>query len=110
MLARLWYGNSLWRWGWPLALLFALISGVRRLGYRRGWLSAYRATLPVVVVGNSRWGQRQDPGGGLAGGTTPGPGWRPAWSAAAMAARRPITPIDWMSSTPAEAGMSPCSS
>ncbi|RWT31720.1 tetraacyldisaccharide 4'-kinase, partial [Aeromonas caviae] len=53
MLARLWYGNSLWRWGLaPFALLFALISGVRRLGYRRGWLSAYRATLPVVVVGN----------------------------------------------------------
>ena len=102
--------NSLWRWG--LALRPAVCPDQRRppSGVSPGWLSAYRATLPVVVVGNPRWGQRQDPvvvwlveqlqarAGAL------------AWSAAAMAARRPITPIDWMSSTPAEAGMSPCSS
>lgn len=68
MLARLWYGNSLWRWGLaPFALLFALISGVRRLGYRRGWFSAYRATLPVVVVGN------------LSVGATARPRWWSGW-------------------------------
>ncbi|MGL5948778.1 MAG: tetraacyldisaccharide 4'-kinase [Aeromonas sp.] len=50
---RLWYGQSAARW-WlaPLALLFAVISGVRRYGYRHGWFNAYRSTLPVLVVGN----------------------------------------------------------
>ncbi|QJT22445.1 tetraacyldisaccharide 4'-kinase [Aeromonas media] len=53
MLERLWYGKSGWRWALaPLALLFALISGGRRFAYRRGWLSRYRASLPVIVVGN----------------------------------------------------------
>ncbi|MFQ2092981.1 tetraacyldisaccharide 4'-kinase [Aeromonas taiwanensis] len=53
MLARLWYGNSGWRWGLaPFALLFSLVSGVRRFAYRRGWFKAYRAGLPVIVVGN----------------------------------------------------------
>ncbi|MCH7373115.1 MULTISPECIES: tetraacyldisaccharide 4'-kinase [Aeromonas] len=53
MLERLWYGRSGWRW-WlaPFALLFALISGARRVAYRRGWLKSYRASLPVIVVGN----------------------------------------------------------
>lgn len=53
MLERLWYGRSGWRW-WlaPFALLFALISGGRRYGYRRGWFKRYRASLPVIVVGN----------------------------------------------------------
>ena len=53
MLERIWYGQSGWRW-WlaPFALLFGLISGLRRLAYRRGWLQAYRASLPVAVVGN----------------------------------------------------------
>ena len=53
MLERLWYGKSGWRWALaPLALLFALVSGGRRFAYRRGWFSTYRASLPVIVVGN----------------------------------------------------------
>lgn len=53
MLERLWYGRSGWRWALaPFALLFALISGARRYGYRRGWFKSYRASLPVIVVGN----------------------------------------------------------
>ena len=53
MLERLWYGRSGWRWLLaPFALLFAIISGARRVAYRRGWLHAYRASLPVIVVGN----------------------------------------------------------
>jgi len=36
----------------PLAGFFGLIAGCRRLCYRRGWKSSYRATVPVVVVGN----------------------------------------------------------
>ncbi|MGB6187521.1 MAG: tetraacyldisaccharide 4'-kinase [Aeromonas molluscorum] len=53
MLDRLWYGQSGWRWLLaPFALLFGLISGLRRLAFRRGWLGAYRAGLPVIVVGN----------------------------------------------------------
>ncbi len=36
----------------PLALLFAVFSGLRRLGYRRGWLPAFAAGVPVIVVGN----------------------------------------------------------
>ncbi|PJG57765.1 tetraacyldisaccharide 4'-kinase [Aeromonas cavernicola] len=53
MLARLWYGQSGWRW-WlaPLALLFAMISGIRRYAYRHGWCQSYRSSLPVIVVGN----------------------------------------------------------
>jgi tetraacyldisaccharide 4'-kinase len=36
----------------PLAGLFALVSGARRLAYRRNWLRAVRLPVPVVVVGN----------------------------------------------------------
>ena len=95
----------------PFALLFAVISGVRRLGYRRGWLSAYRATLPVVVVGN------------LSVGATARPRWWSGWwnnSWPGAGARRGQprlwrqgAPLPYRldeSSTPAEAGMSPCSS
>ncbi|WP_346205028.1 tetraacyldisaccharide 4'-kinase [Aeromonas salmonicida] len=53
MLQQLWYGKSGWRWLLaPFALLFAILSGARRFAYRRGWCKAYRATVPVVVVGN----------------------------------------------------------
>ncbi|MGL5812579.1 MAG: tetraacyldisaccharide 4'-kinase [Aeromonas sp.] len=53
MLERLWYEKSGWRWLLaPFALLFALISGGRRYGYRRGWFKAYHASVPVIVVGN----------------------------------------------------------
>jgi tetraacyldisaccharide 4'-kinase len=36
----------------PLAWLFALLAWLRRGLYRRGLLSAYRSTRPVIVVGN----------------------------------------------------------
>ena len=37
---------------WPLALLYAALSALRRLAYQRGWLTRQRAPVPVVVVGN----------------------------------------------------------
>lgn len=53
MLEQVWYGRSGWRWLLaPFALLFALISGARRVAYRRGWCKSYRASVPVIVVGN----------------------------------------------------------
>ncbi len=36
----------------PLALLFAAVSGLRRLAYRRGWLASVAVEVPVIVVGN----------------------------------------------------------
>lgn len=36
----------------PLALLFAAVSGLRRLAYRRGWLASIRVGVPVIIVGN----------------------------------------------------------
>jgi tetraacyldisaccharide 4'-kinase len=36
----------------PLAGIFAALSAIRRALYRRGWLRAWRAGVPVIVVGN----------------------------------------------------------
>ncbi|HJX57889.1 MAG TPA: tetraacyldisaccharide 4'-kinase, partial [Thiobacillus sp.] len=36
----------------PLAALFAAVSGLRRLAYRRGWLTAISVGVPVIIVGN----------------------------------------------------------
>lgn len=36
----------------PFALLFAIVSGLRRQAYRRGWLRAVSVGVPVIVVGN----------------------------------------------------------
>ncbi|MDP2252592.1 MAG: tetraacyldisaccharide 4'-kinase, partial [Thiobacillus sp.] len=36
----------------PLAALFAAISWLRRLAYRRGWLAAISVGVPVIIVGN----------------------------------------------------------
>lgn len=36
----------------PLAALFAAVVALRRLAWRHGWLSAWRAPVPVIVVGN----------------------------------------------------------
>lgn len=36
----------------PLAALYAGGAGLRRIAYARGWRRAYRAPVPVVVVGN----------------------------------------------------------
>ena len=37
---------------WPLSQLFRAVAAVRRALFRRGWLSSYRAPVPVVVIGN----------------------------------------------------------
>lgn len=36
----------------PLSLLFAAVSWLRRLAYRRGWLASVAVGVPVIVVGN----------------------------------------------------------
>jgi tetraacyldisaccharide 4'-kinase len=48
-----WQGSSAWAGLLiPLSWLFALVSGLRRLLYRLGWLRAQRLPVPVIVVGN----------------------------------------------------------
>ena len=37
---------------WPLAMIFAACSALRRFGYARGWLHSERMSVPVIVVGN----------------------------------------------------------
>jgi len=36
----------------PFSALFAVVSGLRRLAYRHGWLDSVAVGVPVVVVGN----------------------------------------------------------
>ncbi|EMN5545652.1 tetraacyldisaccharide 4'-kinase [Enterobacter cloacae] len=53
MIARIWSGESpLWLLLLPLSWLYGLVSGVIRLFYRLGLKRAWRAPVPVVVVGN----------------------------------------------------------
>lgn len=53
MIARIWSGESpLWLLLLPLSWLYGLVSGVIRLLYRLGLKRAWRAPVPVVVVGN----------------------------------------------------------
>ncbi len=53
MIARIWSGESpLWRLLLPLSWLYGLVSGLIRLSYKLGWQKAWRAPVPVVVVGN----------------------------------------------------------
>lgn len=48
-----WYGaTGRWRWLAPLSWLFGAAARLRRAAYARGWLACYRASRPVVVVGN----------------------------------------------------------
>ncbi|MGR6981306.1 tetraacyldisaccharide 4'-kinase [Testudinibacter sp. P27/CKL/0425] len=48
-----WYQKSIWVWLLaPLALLFWAISAVRRVAYRFGILTSWKAPVPVVVIGN----------------------------------------------------------
>lgn len=56
-LQRRWYGSmasgSILDIGLRLlAGLYAFATGLRRVGYRRGWLSVQRIGVPVIVVGN----------------------------------------------------------
>ena len=36
----------------PFSAVFAAVSGLRRLAYRRGWLASVAVGVPVIVVGN----------------------------------------------------------
>ena len=48
-----WQRRGVFAWLlWPLSLLFALLSGLRRLAYARGWLQAEALPVQVVVIGN----------------------------------------------------------
>ncbi|MFU9137725.1 tetraacyldisaccharide 4'-kinase [Erwinia tasmaniensis] len=53
MIERLWSGRSpLYLLLLPLSLLYGLIANLIRLSYVWGWRRAWRAPVPVVVVGN----------------------------------------------------------
>ncbi|WP_312972738.1 tetraacyldisaccharide 4'-kinase [Atlantibacter sp.] len=53
MIEKIWSGQSrLWLLLLPLAGLYGLVSALIRLSYRLGWRKAWRAPVPVVVVGN----------------------------------------------------------
>ncbi len=53
MIARIWSGESpLWLLLLPLSWLYGLMSGLIRLSYKVGLKRAWRAPVPVVVVGN----------------------------------------------------------
>ncbi|EDP59060.1 tetraacyldisaccharide 4'-kinase [Vibrio sp. AND4] len=57
MVEKIWFENHplkylLWPLLWPLSLLFGVISRSKRQQYQSGKKQAYRAPVPVVVVGN----------------------------------------------------------
>jgi len=53
MIAHIWSGESpLWLLLLPLSWLYGLVSGLIRLSYKVGLKRAWRAPVPVVVVGN----------------------------------------------------------
>lgn len=53
MIERIWSGRSrLYLLLLPLSLLYGLIANLLRLSYVWGWRKAWRAPVPVVVVGN----------------------------------------------------------
>ena len=53
MIERIWSGRSpLWLLLLPFSWLYGLISNGIRLSYQLGWRKVWRASVPVVVVGN----------------------------------------------------------
>lgn len=53
MIENIWSGRSrLYLLLLPLSLLYGLVSNLLRLSYRWGWRKAWRAPVPVVIVGN----------------------------------------------------------
>ncbi|WP_198295755.1 tetraacyldisaccharide 4'-kinase, partial [Imhoffiella purpurea] len=51
--ARVWYGrHPLSSALLPLSWLYCALIGLRRFGYRKGWLGSTRLPVPVIVVGN----------------------------------------------------------
>jgi len=52
-LQRAWYEKTSGYWPLvPLSLLYAGVTALRRVAYRRGWLRSRRVRVPVIVVGN----------------------------------------------------------
>lgn len=51
-LPRLWQSRALAWPLWPLSLLYAAVTGLRRLLYRAGLLRRTRLPVPVLVIGN----------------------------------------------------------
>lgn len=52
-LQRAWYSNSAWFvLLLPPSAVFAAVTAMRRMLYRRGWLKSFSVPVPVVVVGN----------------------------------------------------------
>ncbi|MDE0225299.1 MAG: lipid A export permease/ATP-binding protein MsbA [Gammaproteobacteria bacterium] len=52
-LVEAWYGNRFWpKLLWPLSIIYAYVARRRRERYRTGNASAWRAPVPVVIVGN----------------------------------------------------------
>lgn len=51
-LTRGWYGGESRLWLMPLALLFGLFTGLRRLAFRHGLFASSHPGVPVIVVGN----------------------------------------------------------
>ncbi|PHM37906.1 tetraacyldisaccharide 4'-kinase [Xenorhabdus innexi] len=53
MTERIWSGRSwLYILLLPLSALYGLVSGLRKLGYKSGLFRSWKASVPVVVVGN----------------------------------------------------------
>jgi tetraacyldisaccharide 4'-kinase len=53
VLNRIWYGNSVFRWGlWPISAVYLALTRLRRTAYRRGWRPVVESPVPVIVVGN----------------------------------------------------------
>ena len=53
LLNRIWYQKHWARWLlWPLSWLFALLSGLRRLGFKLGLKASQALPVPVIIVGN----------------------------------------------------------
>ncbi|WP_047046520.1 tetraacyldisaccharide 4'-kinase [Vibrio mexicanus] len=57
MIEKIWFNNHplkylMWPLLWPLSLVFAHIARKRKAGYLAGKKTSYRASVPVIVVGN----------------------------------------------------------
>jgi len=52
-ITRAWQRRALWLWLLlPVSWLYGLITMLRRNAYKSGLLSSYRASVPVMVIGN----------------------------------------------------------
>ena len=52
-LVNAWYNKAVWLYLlWPISLLFRALAALRRVCYRSGLFTSWKAPVPVVVVGN----------------------------------------------------------